>query len=153
MCAGGSDVKGPSSPGVDSWKRWPEWSSLSKSEYLPKTPLKRTEEETMGQVMLPHQAAGRIDMIDNPIEQGHGVESSLDRFREQSFFAEECLDLLAALREDPENRVIFRRSGHRQAWLEDIIHQREILEQMSDVLLSWETVGGASADSPPCTCR
>jgi hypothetical protein len=30
----------------------------------------------MGQVMIPHQVAGRIDMIDNPIEQGDGVESS-----------------------------------------------------------------------------
>lgn len=106
----------------------------------------------MGQAMIPHQVAGRIDMIDYPIDRGDGVESSLDRFREQSFFAEECLDLLAAIREDPENRGIFRRSGHRQAWLEDITHQREILGQMSDVLLSWETVGRASADSPPCTC-
>ncbi len=107
----------------------------------------------MRQVVSTHQAAGRIDMIDNPIGQGGEVESSLDRFREQSFFAEECLDLLAALREDPENRAIFRRSGYRQAWLEDIIHQREVLEQMSDVLLSWETVGGASTDHPRCACK
>jgi hypothetical protein len=106
----------------------------------------------MRQVVSAYQAASRIDMIDNPIEQGHEVEASLDRFREQSFFAEECLDLLAALREDPENRAIFGRSGYRQAWLEDIIHQREVLEQMSDVLLSWETVGGASTDPLQCAC-
>ena len=139
-------------PGTDSWKRWPEWLSLSKNEYLPKASLRTTEETAVRQVVIPHQVASRIDTIDNPIEQGDEVESSLDRFREQSFFAEECLDLLAALREDPENRAIFRRSGYRQAWLEDIIHQREILEQMSDVLLSWETVRGASADAPQCAC-
>ena len=90
--------------------------------------------------------------IFDPIAEGDQVESSLDRFREQSFFAEECLDLLAAVREDPANRATFRRSGYRQAWLEDIVHQREVLEQMSDVLLSWETIGGASADPPRCAC-
>ena len=106
----------------------------------------------MRQVVSRHQAASRIDVIDNPTEQGDEVGSSLDRFREQSFFAEECLDLLAALREDPETREIFKRSGHQQAWLEDIIHQRELLEQMSNVLLSWETVGGASINAPRCAC-
>lgn len=105
----------------------------------------------MRQIAIPHQAS-QIEVPVNPREEGDEVESSLDRFREQSFFAEECLDLLAAVRRDPEYRANFKRSGYRQAWLEDITHQREILEQMSDVLLTWETVQEASADHPHCSC-
>jgi len=105
------------------------------------------------QVAISRQVAGPIDMIENSTKQEDEVESSLDRFREQSFFAEECLDLLAALREDPEDRAIFGRSGYRQAWLEDIIHQREILEKMCDVLLTWETVRRDSAEPQQCACR
>jgi hypothetical protein len=106
----------------------------------------------MRQMMSAHQAAGRLDTIDGRMGEGDDVESALDRFREQSFFVEECLDLLAALRASPEDRAIFRRSGYRQAWLEDILHQRQVLEQMSDVLLSWETVGGTSTDPSKCAC-
>ena len=106
----------------------------------------------MRQVVIPHQATGRIDTVASPRQEEGQVESSLDRFREQSFFAEECLDLLTALRADPEHRASFRRSGDRKAWLEDIVHQREILEQMSDVLLTWESIGEASTEQPRCSC-
>ncbi len=111
----------------------------------------------MRQVAIPHQAPGQYDVVANaPREEGaeeDGVESSLDRFREQSFFAEECLDLLASLRADPVDRASFKRAGYRQAWLADVIHQREVLEQMSNVLLTWETVEADSTGDPQCDCR
>jgi hypothetical protein len=79
-------------------------------------------------------------MTVQPIEHVPGVESSFDRFREHSFFVDECLDLLTAIREDPHQLEGFERAGHRRAWLEDIIHQLEVLEKMTGVLLNWETV-------------
>lgn len=107
----------------------------------------------MRQVVIPHQATPRIETVASPKQEEREVESSLDRFREQSFFIEECLDLLAALRADPLSRASFGHSGYRHAWLEDIMHQREILERMRDVLVTWETVEDASADHPQCSCQ
>lgn len=79
-------------------------------------------------------------MIDNPHEQAEAIESSLDRFREHSFFADECMDLLVAVQEDPIQQAVFKRLGYRREWLDDILHQRKVLEQMSTLLLNWETV-------------
>jgi len=105
----------------------------------------------MRQIVIQHHAFSRSDLMDRSTKPGDEVESSLDRFREQSFFAEECLDTLVAVRDDPETREIFKRAGHQHLWLQEIIHQREILEQMSDVLLGWETVRGES-DAAHCAC-
>ena len=73
-------------------------------------------------------------------EHAESIESSFDRFREQTFFVDECLDLLAAIRQDPDELEQFEKHGYRQAWLEDILHQREVLEQMTGVLLNWDTI-------------
>jgi hypothetical protein len=74
------------------------------------------------------------------IEHAPSVESSFDLFREQSFFVDECLDLLTAVRDDPDRQGAFERRGYRRAWLEDIIHQLEVLEKMTGVLLNWDTI-------------
>ena len=79
-------------------------------------------------------------MTAHSVEQEQSVESSFDRFREQSFFVEECLDLLTAVRADPDQLGDFERRGYRHAWLEDIIHQLEVLDKMTGVLLNWDTI-------------
>lgn len=66
------------------------------------------------------------------------VEASYARFREQTFFVDECLDLLASIREDPDRLRDFEQRGYRAVWLEDILHQLEVLEKMTNVLLRWD---------------
>ena len=95
----------------------------------------------MRSIPIPAQHRVTIDRLPSEaLVNNDDVDTSYQRFREQSFFAEECLDLLASIREDPDRNEIFRARGSKRAWLEDISHQRELLDAMSDVLLSWETI-------------
>lgn len=75
----------------------------------------------------------------DPVDAG-AIENSLDQFREQSFFTDECLDLLTAVHEDPARQAVFKRFGYRREWLDDILHQRKVLEEMSNLLINWETI-------------
>ncbi len=79
-------------------------------------------------------------MLDHQIEQTEALEAALARFREQSFVFDECLDLLTALRDDQEQRILFERAGHPIEWMEDLLHQRRVLDEMSSVLLDWDTI-------------
>ncbi len=83
---------------------------------------------------------GRGNMLDHQIEQTLEFETALARFREQSFVFDECLDLLTALRDDEDQKAIFERAGFQREWLEDLDHQRRVLDEMNNVLLDWQTV-------------
>ncbi len=79
------------------------------------------------------------------VAQAASIESAFDRFREQTFFFEECLDLVRAVQGDPDQHWEFERRGYRHAWLDDAIHQLEVLEKITGVLLNWEAI---SPDQP-----
>ncbi len=85
-------------------------------------------------------------MLDHEIEQAEALEAALARFREQSFVFDECLDILTSLRDDTERKAIFDRSGFQQEWLEDLAHQRGVLEEMNNVLLEWRTISETVTD-------
>jgi hypothetical protein len=78
-------------------------------------------------------------LLDDEMEHRE-ASAALTRFREQSFFFDECLDLLTALRDDVDGKAVFERSGHQREWLEDLGHQRRVLDEMTNVLLNWETI-------------
>lgn len=86
--------------------------------------------------------------MSDPVE-AEVIETSLDRFREQSFFTDECLDLLTSVHEDPHRQAVFKRFGYRREWLDDILHQRKVLEEMSNLLLNWETIQESRAKQAP----
>lgn len=74
------------------------------------------------------------------------VADSYTRFREQSFFTDECLDLLAAAADDPGSRSDLS-SRARHEWLDDIMHQRRVLEEMSHILLTWDSIAASSSET------
>lgn len=85
-------------------------------------------------------------MLDHQIEQAKVFETALARFREQSFVFDECLDLLTALQDDAEQQAIFESSGFQHDWLEDLAHQRRVLDEMQNVLLGWRGVSQSLAN-------
>lgn len=76
------------------------------------------------------------------------IDDSYAQFREQSFFTDECLDLLAATADDPASREEISQSA-RHEWLDDIMHQRRVLEEMSHILLTWDAIKPSPPENKP----